>query len=175
MHEALRMEWGLRQQSVCGRDAEDAADSGGSAEQDDIPGEPPWFTSAVAVDGADDTAHFVVEEEQGSNYCAWYQSRENPSHGEFPELDEEHRPLRATRTKGRAYVQRVLVQICKLSCVRNANENDDADGCGILGKAHANIAVKKRLPLLRRSEENSQQACSNASDNGIEERGKRQT
>lgn len=104
------MQWRLGEQAISRWDAEDAAQSGGGAEQDNVPGETTGLAGAVAVDGADDAAHLVIEEEEDGDDEPGNDGCKDPSDGKMPELDEEGGSIWIAWSKRViAYLQRLLV------------------------------------------------------------------
>jgi hypothetical protein len=68
---------------------QDAAKSGGCAQECDIPSESTGFASFVAIDCADDRRHLVIEEEKNRDYDTGNQSGKYPRDGQLPEFDKE--------------------------------------------------------------------------------------
>ena len=128
------MQWRLWKQAISRWDAKDAAKSGGGAEEDNVPGETAGLAGAVAVDGANDAAHLMIEEEQNGDYEPGNDSCKDPNHRKMPELDEEGGSMWIAWSKRMiAYLQRLLVETGELAYMRYADEDDDGDGGRVLG------------------------------------------
>lgn len=169
MHQTLRMQRRLRQQPIRGRDPQDPTEGGGGAEEDDVPGEAAGFLGAVAVDGADNAADFVVEEEEDGDDEARDDGREDPSHGELPELDEEDGAIGIGGPEGSAYAQGGSIQTRELADMWQADEDDNADRGRVLGQAHTDVPVEQRFPALGGGEEDGEQHGACCADDGVEE------
>ena len=170
MHQRLRVEWRLREQTVSRWDAEDTAKSGGGAEQDNVPGETTGLARAVAVDGANDAANLMIEEEEDGDDEPRDDGCKDPSDGKMPELDEEGGSIGIAWSKGVvADLQGLLVKTSKLAHMRHADEDDDGDGGGILGQTHSDIAMEEWGPALRGGEEDGDEHGADCTDDGVEE------
>lgn len=97
MHQALRMQRRLRQEAICWRDPEDTTQRGRRTQENDIPSKTARFLRPVPIYGADDTADFVIEEEEDGDDETRYDSRKDPPYWQIPELHEEYRAIWGAR------------------------------------------------------------------------------
>lgn len=74
----------------------------------------------------------MVEEEEGSDDESGYERCKYPRDRQMPELNEEDSSVGAGRSEGFTYLERLLVQRRQLAYVRETDEDDDTDRCGIL-------------------------------------------
>ena len=74
----------------------------------------------------------MIEEKQDRDDQTRDYGREDPFHLQLPEPDEEDGAIRTRWLRARTYLQRLLIEIAEFTDVGHANENNDADRCGVL-------------------------------------------
>lgn len=75
----------------------------------------------------------MVEEEEDGYDETRDDGGEDPRHRQLPKFHQEHIAVRVGRPKRGAYAQGGFVKIGELADMRQANEDDDANGGGVLG------------------------------------------
>lgn len=70
-------------------------------------------------------------------------------------------------TEGCADWEGAFVEGREFANVRDADEEDDGDGGGVLGQAKADVAVEEGTPGLCGAEEEGKEESSNSTDDGI--------
>lgn len=139
--EGLGVKGGLGDQAVGKGDAQDAGDTGGDAEEEDVPVEAGGLAKRVLAALSDERRDVMVEPEQNGEQDGEGQRGEDVADAEVPEADEPRPAARGLERDARG--KHFQLHVAHASNVHEAREEDERQGRAVVLEEHTDGLSKQ--------------------------------